>query len=71
MNAYSIILERADDGGRSAIAPDLPGLLLAADMRQELLSVAPNAIADHLDALQEQHLPVPRPGEIEFVRVAT
>jgi predicted RNase H-like HicB family nuclease len=70
MNAYPIILERADGGGWSAIAPDLPGLLLAADTREELLASAPAAIADHLDALREQNLPVPSPGEVEFVQVA-
>ena len=70
MNAYPIILERSDDGGWSAIAPDLPGLLLAADTREELLARAPAAIADHIDALRDERLPVPNPGEIAFVEVA-
>jgi predicted RNase H-like HicB family nuclease len=70
MNAYPIILERGHDGGWSAIAPDLPGLLLAADTREELLAKAPGAIADYLDALRDEHLPVPDPGEVEFVQVA-
>ena len=69
MNAYPILLERADDGGWSAIAPDLPGLLLAADTREELLASAPGAIADHLDALRDQNLPVPKPGQVELIRV--
>jgi predicted RNase H-like HicB family nuclease/predicted RNA binding protein YcfA (HicA-like mRNA interferase family) len=70
MNAYPIILERAEDGGWSAIAPDLPGLVLAADTREELLAEAPSAIADYLDALRDEHLPVPKPGEVDFVQVA-
>ena len=70
MNAYPIILERASDGGWSAIAPDLPGLLLAGDTREELLAEAPGAIADHLDALRDEHLPVPEPGEVELVQIA-
>ncbi len=70
MNAYPIILERAGDGGWSAIAPDLPGLLLAADTREELLAEAPAAIADHLHALREEGLPVPEPGQVELVQVA-
>ena len=70
MNAYPIILERADDGGYSAVAPDLPGLLLAADTREQLLAQAPGAIADYLDALREQNLPVPSPGEVEIVQVS-
>ena len=70
MNTYSIILERANDGGWSAFAPDLPGLVLAADTREQLLAGAPAAIADHLDALRDEHLPVPEPGEVELIRVA-
>lgn len=69
MNAYPIILERGEDGGWSAIAPDLPGLLLAADTKEDLLAEAPRAIADFLEALKEQNLPVPPPGEVELVRV--
>jgi predicted RNase H-like HicB family nuclease len=70
MNAYPILLERADDGGWSAVAPDLPGLLLAADTREELLALAPGAIADHIDALRDQDLPVPAPGQVELIQVA-
>lgn len=70
MNAYPIIIERADDSGWSAVAPDLPGLLLAADTREELLALAPGAIADYIDALRDQDLPVPSPGEVELVKVA-
>ncbi len=69
MIAYSIILERAEDGGWSALAPDLPGLLLAADTREELVASAAAAIADHIDALRGQKLPVPLPGEVELVQV--
>ncbi|MEO6991649.1 MAG: type II toxin-antitoxin system HicB family antitoxin [Candidatus Baltobacteraceae bacterium] len=70
MSTYPIILDRADDGGWSAIAPDLPGLLLAADTREELLARAPAAIADHIEALRDERLPVPDPGEVAFVQVA-
>jgi predicted RNase H-like HicB family nuclease/predicted RNA binding protein YcfA (HicA-like mRNA interferase family) len=70
MNAYPIILERASDGGWSAFAPDLPGLVLAADTREQLLAGAPAAIADHLEALRDEHLPVPEPGEVELIQVA-
>ena len=60
MNAYPIILERAEDGGWSAIAPDLPGLLLAADTREELLAEAPSAIADYLVRLCHKSLKIRR-----------
>jgi len=70
MSAYPILLERADDGGWSAIAPDLPGLLLAADTREELLASAPGAIADYIEAMRDQNLPVPTPGQVELIQVA-
>ena len=70
MTAYPIILEQAGDGGWSASVPNLPGLLLAGDTREDLLATAPGAIADHLDALRELRLPIPRPGEIELIRIA-
>ena len=70
MNAYAIILERASDGGWSATAPDLPGLVLAADTKEQLLAEAPAAIADHLDALRDEHLAVPAPGQIELVEIS-
>lgn len=61
MNAYPIIL---------AMAPNLPGLVLVGDTREELLEKAPAATADHLDALRDEQLPVPSPTEIELVKVA-
>ncbi|MBC5800658.1 MAG: type II toxin-antitoxin system HicB family antitoxin [Candidatus Eremiobacteraeota bacterium] len=70
MKTYPIILERAGDGGWSAIAPGIPGLLLVADTREELLAQAPAAIMDHLEALRDDHLPVAQPGQVEFVQVA-
>jgi hypothetical protein len=37
---YTIVLEEAQDGGWRALAPDLPGLLIAGDTREELLASA-------------------------------
>ena len=70
MNSYPIILERADDGSWSAMAPNLPGLVLAADSRDELLAGAPAAIADYIETLRDEQLPIPEPGEVELIRVA-
>ena len=60
---YTIVLERARDGGWTGVAPDLPGLLLAGDTREELLEKAPAAIADYLDAMRERGLAPGEPGE--------
>ena len=52
---YLIIPERSHDGSWSAIAPDLPGLLMAGTSREELLANAP-------DAMRESEFPIDPPG---------
>jgi predicted RNase H-like HicB family nuclease len=60
---YTIVLEKADDGTWSGHAPDLPGLLLVGDTRDQLLATAPDAIADYIDAMRDCGLPMNPPGE--------
>jgi predicted RNase H-like HicB family nuclease len=60
--SYTIVLEEGDDGAWAAFAPDLPGLLLLGDTRQEIIDTAPGAIADYLDALHDDGVPPPEPG---------
>ena len=68
---YTIVLEEAQDGGWSALAPDLPGLLIAGDTREELLASAPDALATYLEAMRDLGHPVPRPGSrVAQVRVS-
>jgi predicted RNase H-like HicB family nuclease len=59
---YLIVPEQSHDGSWWALAPDLPGLLMYGDTREELIASAPDAIADHLDALRDYGDPVPEPG---------
>jgi len=59
---YTIVLEQADDGGWCAMAPDLPGLLLMGDTREQIIEEAPEIIADYFDAMQEDGHPIPEPG---------
>ncbi len=67
----TIVLEEAQDGGWSALAPDLPGLLIAGDTREELLASAPDALATYLEAMRDLGHPVPRPGSrVAQVRVS-
>ena len=63
---YSIVPERSHDGSWWAIAPDLPGLLMYGQTREELLASAPDAIADYLKAMREDDQPVPAPGTYEI-----
>jgi predicted RNase H-like HicB family nuclease len=60
---YTIVLERADDGTWNGLAPDLPGLLLVGDTRDQLLATAADAIADYLDAIRDCGLPTTAPSE--------
>ncbi len=59
---YTILLERGDDGW-GAMSPDLPGLLLLGETRDDVVAQAPGAIADYLDALRDAGKPIPEPGE--------
>jgi predicted RNase H-like HicB family nuclease len=68
---YSIVPERSHDGSWWAIAPDLPGLLMYGETRDELLTSAPDAIAQHLEAMREDDHPVPAPGTYQIALSAT
>lgn len=59
---YTLILEQADDGGWGAMAPDLPGLLLMGDTREQIIEEAPEIIADYFEAMREGGHPIPEPG---------
>lgn len=57
---YTIIMEPTPDGGWVALVPDLPGILLAGDTRDDLLARAPGAILDYLDVMREGGQEIPR-----------
>jgi predicted RNase H-like HicB family nuclease len=59
---YTLVLEQAEDGGWGAMAPDLPGVLLMGDTREQIISEAPEIIADYFDAMCEDGHPIPEPG---------
>ena len=59
---YTIVLEDGPDGGWGGLVPDLPGLLLLGDSREEIIAEAPGAILDYLDAMRDSGHPVPHPG---------
>ncbi len=58
---YTVLIERGDDGGWAGMAPDLPGLLLLGDSREEVVAQAPGAIADYLDSMRDSGHPAPEP----------
>jgi predicted RNase H-like HicB family nuclease len=68
---YLIVIERADDGGYGAWAPDLPGCVALGDTIEDAKHQMREAIAFHLAGLREQGEPVPAPTAVEAVVVTT
>ncbi|MBV9804122.1 MAG: type II toxin-antitoxin system HicB family antitoxin [Solirubrobacterales bacterium] len=58
---YTILLERADDGGWGAWSPDLPGCVALGDTIEQAISEMREAIAFHLEGLAEGGDLVPEP----------
>ena len=58
--SYLVIIERGEESF-GAYVPDLPGCVAVGETEEEALRLVREAIALHLEALQEQGLPVPEP----------
>ena len=61
MREYTVIYERAEDGGWGAYAPDLPGLGVIGDTFDEAETLIREGIALHIAGLIEDGLPIPEP----------
>jgi predicted RNase H-like HicB family nuclease len=61
MREYTVIYERGHDGGWGAYAPDLPGLGVVGESREEAHQLISEGIAIHIAGLIEDGLPVPEP----------
>jgi predicted RNase H-like HicB family nuclease len=68
---YLIVIERADDGGYGAWAPDLPGCVALGDTIEDATQEMREAIAFHLEGLREQGEPVPAPTAVAAIVVTT
>ncbi len=70
---YAIVLEQADDGGWGAYAPDVPGLGVVGDSRDDALNLIAEGIVFHFEGLREHGdeipLPSPQPNASAFVEV--
>ncbi|MFB2937724.1 type II toxin-antitoxin system HicB family antitoxin [Aerosakkonemataceae cyanobacterium BLCC-F154] len=67
---YAVVIEKAK-GNYSAYVPDLLGCVSVGDTIEELKQNIQEAIAFHLEAIQEDGLPIAQPTtECEYVEVA-
>ncbi len=58
---YLVIYEQGKDGGRGAYAPDLPGLGVVAQTREEVAQLIRKGLELHIAGLREDGLPIPAP----------
>jgi predicted RNase H-like HicB family nuclease len=65
--SYLIVIERADDGGYGAWAPDLPGCVALGDTIEDAEHQMREAIAFHLEGLRDQGEPVPGAAAVSAV----
>ncbi|HXE09449.1 MAG TPA: type II toxin-antitoxin system HicB family antitoxin [Acidobacteriaceae bacterium] len=62
MKSYTVIYEQGRDGGFGAYVPDLPGLGVVGNTREEVHRLVVEGIAIHIAGLIEDGLPVPEPS---------
>ena len=71
MREYLVIYEQGKDGGWGGYAPDLPGLGVGADTREEVATLIREGIQIYLEELKQDGLPIPLPvTTAEHVEVA-
>jgi predicted RNase H-like HicB family nuclease len=59
MRDYLVIYEQGKDGGWGAYAPDLPGLGVAAETRDEVASLIRDGIRIYIEELRAEGAPIP------------
>jgi predicted RNase H-like HicB family nuclease len=66
---YAIVIEKGENS-YGAYVPDLPGCVAAAKSRAEAVKLIREAIELHLEAMQEEGLPLPKPrSSADYVEV--
>lgn len=71
MSEYAVVLERATDGGWSAFAPDVPGVVASADSREEVEIRMREALEIHRDQLERAGEPQPEARtQVSSIRVS-
>lgn len=70
MSRYVVIIERDEEGGYSAWAPDLPGVVAAASSYDEVMKLMREAVEFHLEGLREDGEPIPMPTAVGAETIA-
>jgi len=66
---YMVVIEHGEKSW-GAHVPDLPGCVAVGETKDEVLQLVREAINFHIEGLEREGLPVPRPSsESEFVEV--
>ncbi len=58
---YAVVIEPTD-AGFSAYAPDLPGCVATGTTQEDVARQMQEAIAFHLNGLEQEGLPIPKPS---------
>jgi len=67
---YAIVIERTENNF-SAYVPDLPGCIATGSTVEETEAAIREAIAFHIEGMQEDGLPVPSASsQVEYVEIA-
>jgi len=61
MRDYLVIYEQGKDGSWGAYAPDLPGLGVAAETREEVAILIRKGLRIYIDELRADRQPIPEP----------
>jgi len=64
VTGYVVIIERDEAGGYSAWAPDLPGVVAAAEAYSDCLELMREAVGLHLESLRAHGEPIPAPAAV-------
>jgi predicted RNase H-like HicB family nuclease len=67
VKGYVVVFEGDDDTGYAAYAPDLPGVVAAADTRGEAEQLMREAMAKHITLLRHAGESVPAPADADSV----
>jgi predicted RNase H-like HicB family nuclease len=68
MSEYLVVIEHEGDSW-GAYCPDLPGVGVVGDTREEVEQLVREAISLHLEALREAGDPIPEPTAVATTRV--